>query len=62
MQPSAGAGESIDDERIDVSREDVRLAWGRLQKAVHPDLAGDNAAAAAALVNEAYEVLSSDAN
>jgi curved DNA-binding protein CbpA len=40
----------------------VKVAWRKLQKAVHPDLAGEYAAAAAALVNEAYEVLSSDAN
>ena len=44
-----------------VSQEEVREAWRRLQKSVHPDLAGEYAAAAAALVNEAYEVLSSDA-
>ena len=44
------------------SHAEVREAWRRLQKAVHPDRAGDYAAAAAALVNEAYEVLSSDTN
>ena len=38
------------------SSDEIRAAWRALQKSVHPDLAGDHAAAAAALVNEAFEI------
>ena len=41
----------------DSSPDEIRAAWRALQKSVHPDLAGDHAAAAAALVNEAVEIL-----
>ena len=41
------------------SSDEIRAAWRALQKSVHPDLAGDHAAAAAALVNEAFEILTS---
>ena len=41
------------------SPDEIRAAWRALQKSVHPDLAGDHAAAAAALVNEAFEILTS---
>ena len=41
------------------SPDEIRAAWRALQKSVHPDLAGDHAAAAAALVNEAFESLTS---
>ena len=46
LEPSATDGE-------------VKTAYRILQKAVHPDLAGEYASAAAALVNEAASVLTS---
>ena len=41
---------------------EVKTAYRILQKAVHPDLAGEYASAAAALVNEAASVLTSPAD
>ena len=49
LEPSATDGE-------------VKTAYRILQKAVHPDLAGEYASAAAALVNEAASVLTSPAD